>query len=422
MPVSVRPALLFVPFLASLTACDAPPARSAPLRLWHTFGASDTAWLNEELHAVAPHDEIEATLLPFGRAQNRIEGALATHPEPSTDCPDLVRIDATWLPSLAAGGHLRPIINEAKTLDGLRPEAVELVEWNQRHWGLPQAVEPLALLADHERVAAAGLAWPPASPEALTAAIHALAAKDRPGLVLRPDGYDVIPLLRAAGADLLDPASGTPTIDLPAAAAVLDHLRAEIVAGAIATPPERGDASAGAVRAFVERRAALLVAGPWTLPEPPPFAVDVVPWPAASDGRPTAPRGGHVYAVPRCATQPDRAWKLAAALTAPEREAGWAQRRGIVPTHTAVPVTAPLGTGFLAALSATRALPRHPLTPRLFDDLTPAVRAVLDGEATGAEALAGVTRAWRRLAGLEPPSMSASQPAVDAAPAPGGPR
>ena len=394
--------------------------RSAPVRLWHTFGPADTAWLNEELHAVAPDEEIEATLLPFGRAQNRIEGALGSHPEPSTDCPDLVRIDATWLPSLAAGGHLRPIINEAKTLDGLRPEAVELVEYNQRHWGLPQAVEPLALLADHDRVAAAKLPWPPATMDALLADVHALAEKDRPGLVLRADGYDLTALLRAAGADLLDPSSGTPAVDLPSAAAALDQVRAEIVAGAIAIPPERGDASAGAVRAFVERRAALLVAGPWTLPEPPPFAVDVVPWPVASDGRATAPRGGHVYVVPRCATQPDRAWALATALTAPEREAGWAQRRGIVPTHVSVPVTAPLGTGFLAALAATRPLPRHPLTPRLFDDLTPAVRAVLDGEATGAEALAGVTRAWRRLAGLEP--MPSSLPAVDAAPVPGGPR
>ena len=41
---------------------------------------------------------------------------------------------------------------------------------------------------------------------------------------------------------------------------------------------------------------------------------------------------------------------------------------------------------------------RVPLTPLLFDDLNPALAAVVAGDATADEAIEGVRRGWRRLA------------------------
>jgi hypothetical protein len=39
--------------------------------------------------------------------------------------------------------------------------------------------------------------------------------------------------------------------------------------------------------------------------------------------------------------------------------------------------------------------------PELFDDLTPAVLAVVSGDASAEEALAGVQRSWQRLLAVE---------------------
>jgi len=50
-----------------------------------------------------------------------------------------------------------------------------------------------------------------------------------------------------------------------------------------------------------------------------------------------------------------------------------------------------------AALAHAKRLPHTVVTPLLFDDLNPAVAAVIAGDATPEEAIAGVRRGWRRL-------------------------
>ena len=53
------------------------------------------------------------------------------------------------------------------------------------------------------------------------------------------------------------------------------------------------------------------------------------------------------------------------------------------------------------ALKASEPLPRSPLTTLLFDDLNPALAAVVSGDATADEAIEGVLRGWKRLAAKE---------------------
>jgi hypothetical protein len=94
----------------------------------------------------------------------------------------------------------------------------------------------------------------------------------------------------------------------------------------------------------------------------------------------------------------DKGWQLAIALTAPELQARWASELGLIPTtQSGLDRAARLPREFYQALRQARPLPRHHLVPELFDDLTPAVRAVVARDATAAEALAGVHRSWSRL-------------------------
>ncbi len=145
----------------------------------------------------------------------------------------------------------------------------------------------------------------------------------------------------------------------------------------------------------------IAVNGPWSAHGLGNGSIDelaVAAFPSAADGQAAAPRGGQLFVVPRCAKNADAGWKLAMELTAPALQQAWALRFGIVPTTTdALAKAGRFSNEFYTALKQARPLPRHPATPSVFDDLTPAIAAVVAKDATASEALAGTARAWTRL-------------------------
>ncbi len=99
-----------VPILAVLIAACSGRSESTTtlaerIRFWHTFNPAETEALNEVLSANERTLPVEPTLLPFARGQTVISEVLRS----GDDCPDLVRVDATWLPGLARAGLLRPV-------------------------------------------------------------------------------------------------------------------------------------------------------------------------------------------------------------------------------------------------------------------------------------------------------------------------
>ncbi|MEO7735821.1 MAG: hypothetical protein ABIY55_33005, partial [Kofleriaceae bacterium] len=68
----------------------------APIRFLHTFSPDETELVNAMIaeRGLA----VEGALVPFARGQQVIHEILRAN----TDCPDLIRIDATWLPGLAS--------------------------------------------------------------------------------------------------------------------------------------------------------------------------------------------------------------------------------------------------------------------------------------------------------------------------------
>lgn len=385
-------------FLVVAVACAAGTDRPPPLKLWHTFGPEETTALNQALPT-----GVEATVLPFGRAMNRLEWTLH---QGGDNCPDLARIDATWLPGLAAHGRIQPLPDE-DLLAGMTPEAVELARWRDATWGIPQAVDGLALIWDQARVQPATTGpWPPLDLAGLEKMATSLTQAGRYGISIRADGYWFLPFLWAVGADVMDPDADTLGVDRPEAALALRRYAALPMTG-VAPPPEPGgDEAATEGRRFASGEVALIIGGPWTVAALMRAAAKrrhtldlrIAALPPAPDGRPAAPRGGQLYVVPSCARHPAEAWMLAVKLTEEKLQATWSHRLGVVPTRTgALAKASALARAFASTLERTRALPRHPLMPYLFDDLTPAIEATLAGDATADEALAGTGRAWRRL-------------------------
>jgi ABC-type glycerol-3-phosphate transport system substrate-binding protein len=380
--------------VAALIACGSEPAPTPSIRFLHTFGPAETEALNAALAARDPR--VEASLVPFARGQSVI-GELLRRGE---DCPDLIRIDATWLPALVRGGLLVPPPAPLARRDWL-PEAALLASDGGRLWGAPEVLDGLAVVHRRERTLPA-LAT---TADLVAQAAAAQASGARHGLGLRVDSYWLIPFLRAEGADVTVDADGRPAMDGAAARRAVEGF-ARLFDRIAAPPAPAGSEARQEARAFADG-VALLVTGPWALAELTAGALDEV----AVAALPGAPRGGQLLVVPRCARSPDAAWDLAAALTSAEAQAAWSRRFGTVPTTEAgLAGGAAVSRVFRDALRAARPLPQEPASALLFDDLNPALAAVVAGDATADEALAGVERAWARLTPSPSPSPSPSPP------------
>jgi ABC-type glycerol-3-phosphate transport system substrate-binding protein len=173
-----------------------------------------------------------------------------------------------------------------------------------------------------------------------------------------------------------------------------------------APPPPPGSEAPDELRRWQAGELAYWVTGPWqvgALHDRDRLAVS----PLAH-----APRGGQLLVVPRCAKHPADGWKLAAELTEVAVEVRFAESFATVPTRrAALEAASPLTRALSDALRPAERLSRDDLTPLLFDDLNPALAAVVAHDATPDEAIAGVRRAWRRLAGLSgPPATSPGGP------------
>jgi hypothetical protein len=188
----------------ALAACreSEAPAKH-PIRFLHTFGPEETELFNKlgDDRGLA----VESSLVPFARGQQVIGEILRS----GKNCPDLIRIDATWLTGLHVAKLLRPVPDALAKLDWT-PEAMMVgtpappchdpleAAGPCRLQGVPQTVDGLVVVRDSSRPA-------PISPaiDDLVAAARATRTSSSPyPLGVRVDGYWFVPWLRAEGVDL----------------------------------------------------------------------------------------------------------------------------------------------------------------------------------------------------------------------------
>lgn len=360
--------------LAAGIACRSEPAPApAAIRFLHTFSPGETELFNETIaeRGLA----VESSLVPFARGQQVIHEILRE----GSGCPDLIRIDATWLPGLRAS--LLPVPAELAALDWT-PEAAALGQLDGAMWGVPQAVDGLIVLRD----AALPAPRSPRLHDLLAAARAAHSETRRHPLGVRVDGYWLVPWLRAEGADL-----AVGSIDDDGGVRALAQFAA-LFGDLAAPPPPAGSEAPDELRRWQAHEVAYWITGPWqlgALREPERVAVSALAH---------APRGGQLLVVPACARHPDQGWRLATELSSDPVATRLAHRFATVPTRvSALPSAPPLARAAYDALRGAEMLPREPVTPLLFDDLNPALAAVVARDATADEAIEGVRRGWHRL-------------------------
>lgn len=442
---------LFLLATLALSGCKkeplAPDRSKAPLKLWHTFNPAETSVLNavlSDLRREHPDWSVTATVLPFAHAQNAYRTALSRC---APDAPDVLRVELPWIAAFVDKGFLRTQPADAPRRRDYLAAAQPLAQYRGKAWVWLHSVDGLALLYNRKLVPK-----PPATLDELVRLGRELttdrqgrhpgqpgfdaSAPARWGFYIRADGYWFLPFLWAFGGDLLQPAEGRIQIADPRAIAALRYYRDLARVHHIAPPHLRlSNDYEDQLQRFGRGELAMMVNGPWAtaaIIKQPAFRqraqLGVAPFPRGVAARSAAPLSGHGFVVSRCSKEPERAWRLVAALASARTQARFAAEAGLLPALSAAyddprVRAAPLIGAFRKALAHGRTRPQHAVMGRIFDDFSPAVQAVLLGDASPREALRGVARAWARLLGLSaaawsrPTNTSAPSSRPTAAPA-----
>ncbi len=357
------------------------------LRLLHTFSPRQANHVAALL--AGKFADVDIVAVPFARARQVLRANLMSQ----QFCPDVARIDATWLPELVESQLLLPPLAQFDAT-AWSATAVAFASYRGKLWAVPHSVDGLVVARRPDLPAPRAATLPE-----LVAAI-AQHSRDRGPrrpqswpLQLRADGYWIVPWLRN-DAQLLQTALPTPaqlTEQQPAIAKALASFAG--LFGDLAAPrPANGSEATTEAARFVSGAIDYWIAGSWQLGE-----LDAAV-PLAVSALPHAPVGAQLFVVPRCAVHAERAWHLIAALTTPEVMREFAVTDGLISPAARPDPQAPRRVLEIhAALQHAVPLPLVPATALLFDDLGPALTAVVDHEATADEAAAGLVRSWTRM-------------------------
>jgi ABC-type glycerol-3-phosphate transport system substrate-binding protein len=352
---------------------------ASQLRFLHTF----TSQQAQHVAALLSRQfaDIDIVAVPFARARQVLRANIAA----KQHCPDVARIDATWLPELVADQMVTPVPSTILDRD-VEQNVALLTVVNGQAWAVPHSIDGLVIVRQPE------LPAPDTTSLArLTASISEFAATMKWPLQLRADGYWAVPWLRADAELLL---SNTTLSSTELATKQLQVGNAlgtfSSLFGAMAAPSVDDDNQSRAeITRFADRNVGYWIAGSWQLRElPATTRFEISPLI-------NAPLGAQLLVVPSCSTQPELAWKLVQALTDSRMSQALGSADGLLSANAANDVASnPTLSKLRAALSTATPLPSSAATPRLFDDLTPAIRAIIDDDASADDAAAGLIRSW----------------------------
>jgi arabinogalactan oligomer/maltooligosaccharide transport system substrate-binding protein len=210
--------------------------------------------------------------------------------------PDVVVGAHDWIGNLVQNGAIDPVQLSAEQKAAFQEIAVKGVTFNGQLYGVPYAVENLALIRNTDLAPDA-----PQTIEDLVAAGKALKTAGKASEIMclqvgqNGDAYHIYPLYTSAGGSLFgtksngdyDPADLGVT--KPEAVAAFDKIRAlgEKGAGAL----KRSIGSENAISTFTGKKCAFLVSGPWAITDIKKAGLkyDITPVPGFAGGQPAQP-------------------------------------------------------------------------------------------------------------------------------------
>lgn len=391
---------------------------SGSVTFWDTSGQSEAPFFSKLVASFErehPRIDVKYVQVDFFEAQERYAKAQRE----GRGVPDVLRADVGWTAGFIQQGYLVDLSDSpALNFPALDEEFLETttasVTQDDGVYGVPQVVDPLALLYNKRLLEEAGISSPPATwKELKAAALRINERTEADGIALNTDGYFSLPFLLSEESDLVDPERSTITV-ANAGSVRAAKTAAELVSSGAALKPPLKDAYGAMQSAFRSGQVAMIVNGPWATADL--FGgsafrkrdnLGIAPLPAGSTGVAASPTGGHNLVVSNMPEdqQPDQSHDTLAAelfvgfMTAAEQQEQAALELGLLPTrkaaYTSDVLSDPVRNSFYFA--HTKAVPRVPLpqSGELFAAYEPHWTAILRGEKSASAGLRATAEEWR---------------------------
>lgn len=370
------------------------------LTLWHAYRGDEKAAVDalvDRYNAAQAEVRVVALAVPYDAFANKLEAAA-----PRGNGPDLFIAAHERVGSWVRSGLLRPVPLEASLY---HPATVSALQWESQTWGVPLAWKCVALFYNRALISA-----PPESTDALVALLEEARRQDRYGLVYEAaTPYYHAAWMEGFGGGIYRDGPGEPTVALDqpgnaeSYAFVADLIARDLV------PDE--PTSALVTQLFNDRKAAMVINGPWFLGElSKDIDVGIAPLPVVSaTGLRASPlltvEGAMISAF---AQHPDEARVFAEWLASPESAILRATtgRQGVA-TLAAFedPAVAgdPVLSAFRAQLDHAAPMSNHPSMASTWEPMARGLRRALRGAVTP-EAAATQAQTEYRVVSKPPPA------------------
>ncbi|GAA4614065.1 maltose/maltodextrin ABC transporter substrate-binding protein MalE [Saccharopolyspora hordei] len=316
--------------------------------------------------------------------------------------PDVLRADVGWVAQLAQAGLIQDLTGTplaADTADFL-PAPLASTQHEGKTYAVPQVTDALALFYNKAQLAQAGVE-PPKTWEELKQIAPQLGG-DR-ALFLNNDEYYALPFLYSQGGDLLDVDSRTITVNSPEAVRGVQVAKDLLDAGAARTALDQPNSYTTMKAAFTSGDVAMVVDGPWAVPEytqsgqfADPANLGIAPLP----GKGTSPVGGHDYVIRQGSDATEASIKFVQCMSSTENQAKIAARLALLPTRQSAyddPAVAqhPVVSAFRPLVADTHDRPWIPENAELLEPLQTAYADILAGRKETGAALDELARTYQ---------------------------
>ncbi len=375
---------------------DTGPTGKVTLEFWHTFQYAKEVELIEkaveQFEDDHPNIKVEIQQQTYSDAVNKFQTAAI-----GGVAPDIIRVPNDRLGELAQMdliASLDPYIS-VTLVDSYVDMAIDAMSFKGSYYGLPASYDSMALIYNKELLSQQGYTEPPETLDELVTMAKSLTYGDKYGLVFPiTDPYWWFLFQYGFGGGIFD-VDGNPTIGSQASEDATDFIFK--LESEHRVMPEGGTDKNLMISLFTERKAAMMVTGPWNIQDIKAADIDygIAPFPknTATDRHCAPLVGAKGYSIAKDSSHKLEAYQLIQYLTSAEVTKDFALVSDTLPSVLSVYqdqeiMDSYVIQGFLSQAQLGQQAPSIPEMGLVWNPLTDALQLIYSGDKSISKGLA----------------------------------
>ncbi|GAA2339906.1 extracellular solute-binding protein [Saccharopolyspora halophila] len=384
----------------TLAGCGGAESNANEVVYWDTSGSAESEVFRQvaaECEKSGDYD-VRVETVSFDQALNNYKTAAQ-----GGQGPDVLRADVGWISQLAEAGLIQDLSGTPLATDtaDYLPKPLESTKYQGKTYAVPQVTDSMALFYNKRKLAEAGVE-PPESWEDVKRIAPKLGGEN--ALFINNDEYYALPFLYTHGGDLVDTEAKAITVNSPESVRGIRIAKELLDAGAARTALDQPNSYSSMKTAFTSGEVAMVIDGPWAVPEytgsaafSDPKNLGIAPIPGSAT---PSPVGGHDYVIRQGSDATEASQQFIRCMSSTRSQARIAAELGLLPTRSSAyedPDVAdnPIVQAFKPLAAATHSRAWIPENNELLEPLQTAYADILAGRQDPQQALDGLADKYK---------------------------